>query len=212
MKNDINLAYKRSADKKITKGALVALLFVVLTGVLAYAAVTIPNMMKAGALKKSAELDKQLAALSDTAQRFEEQTQAKQKLLQNVAMLKELDENKKDVSGLVGKIQAACPQDIALTGIQLNADGMSLSGQAKSDLEVSTFAFNLRGIADYKSVTVTNSAVMENSEKQSFIILLHFAQPLKAEAIAIPKEEDQKNAQDANGESTADAAGQGKGE
>lgn len=216
MKNDINLAYKRSADTKVTKGALIALLFIVLIGALAYAAVTIPNMVKAEALKKSAGLDTQLAALADTAQRFEEKTKIKQKLLENVDMLKELGENKKDVSALIGKIQAVCPQDITLTGIQFNPDGMSLSGQAKTDLEVSSFAFNLRGIEGFKSAMVSNSAAMENSDKQSFTVMLQFTHPLKAVPITITKEDNKNKAKNTNGSdekaSSADTADKGQGE
>lgn len=203
MKNDINLAYKRPVDAKAIKNALFLLLFLVLLAALYYAATSIPNLIKDGELKKSADIDTKLTALSDTAQRFEQGTQTKKKLLESVDMLKELNANKKDVAALIDQIQTACPQDITLKGIQFNSDAMSLDGLAKSDMEISSFAFILRGIDGFKDVTVTSTETVENSDKQKFMISLSFTVPLKAEPITPPKEEAKAAAQKTTENSSA---------
>jgi Tfp pilus assembly protein PilN len=202
MKNDINLAYKRPVDTKATKNALYALLILVLVGALGYAAVTIPNIFKKAALDQSAALDAQLETLSGTAQQFDQMILQKQTLSQNVDMLKELNSNKKDMAALINDIQSVCPQDITLQGLQFNADGILINGLAKSDLELSTLAFNLRSNKEYAAVNILSTEIVEKSEMQKFSILLRFASPLKAEPITLPSE-DEKKADKTNNNSTA---------
>lgn len=188
MKHDINLALKRPVNKNAVKNALLALLFLAILGGLAYAAVTIPQLIKSGIVKTQTELNAQLTALSQTEKKFLDTTSIKKELISNIDMLKELELNKKDIPDILGKIEGACPHGVALTSMLFNPDSIALTGSCSSDTELAAFISNLNLIEDFTNVIANQSQKNSEENTENFIVTISYTVPLRAEPITVPAE------------------------
>lgn len=186
MKHDLNLALKRPVNKKAAKNALLALLFLVILGGLAYVAVTIPQLIKTGELKIQTDLNTKLAALSQTEKKFKEGTNTQKQLLENINMLKELETNKKDVPDILQKIEGACPAGTLITRMVFNPDSIALDGSCSSDTELAAFISNLNTIEGFTNIIANKSEKNTEENRENFTITISYTVPLRAEPITVP--------------------------
>lgn len=202
MKRDINLIQKRSADSKTAKGILYFMLGLVILGGLYYFATTIPGIIKNNALMEKTALEKKLETLSKTQQEFDEGTKKKKLILENIGMLEELENNKKDLYGLVDFVEKSCPHNVIITNIKFSPDILEVDGLAGSDTDISNFLINLRKNKEFASVIANKTDINAQLQKQNYIISMQFAEPLPAEPLA-PEKKEEKDAGKTGGETAA---------
>ena len=178
MKQDLNLIVKKSSDSKKSKTLLYLLLVVVILGALVYLGISIPAGIKNVAIQQKTAVEMQINALASVKDKFAQQMKAQADITQSIALVQELEDNKKDLNQILDYIEKTCPKEVTIFSYKFSPDALELDGYADTDVFLSNFIQGLRQNADFKTVIVKQTQA--EALKQKFALTILYAKPLRA--------------------------------
>ena len=167
MKRDLNLIPRAEAQSSVNKYVLPIVLVVVLYAATAYLAITIPQQRLQAKEDSYAVLKQKITDLEHVEaeyqllrQKLAEVEAKKQTILQTM-------HSDSDSINILSFVEQACPEEILLTKIIINSDGIIIIGKSENDVLVAEFMVNLRSMEMFE---YTNISSVEPSEPDFFDI------------------------------------------